>query len=697
MKKNVLTLILVFIASFIFAKQVEVKHAATIAKNAFFERVNLHYDVDYNEINLKYVKTIKQSGYNIYHIFDAQAKNIKGFVVISGDDVVKPLLAYSFEGNYTLDNPSPEQSFYMSKYQEQILHAIKTDIKANEKVQAEWQKYEFAQKSTEDIQTVEPLVKTKFGQSFPYNEMCPSNSQGQAVTGCVATTYAQILKYWGYPAQGTGDHSYYASGFGTQYANFGATQYHFENIPLQGSGSNEYLARLMYHCGVAVEMHYGIDGSGSYSWNIASTIDDYFGYSSDADYIQKNNYSDASWLNIIKNQIDNGWPTEYDGSNDEGGHSWVCDGYDGDMLHMNWGWEGSGNGYYEITDLTPPYNSTFDTDGAVINLYPDNVNTSCNSMVITGFEGNFNDGSVPGNYQANLNCEYLVQPECASFVTLNFNSCELASGDHIYIYDGDNTNAPLLHDIDASTNVSVIGDINGSSDDGILVKFVTNTGGAEGWDISYTSRKCKFITYLNDLEDTFNDGSKSCDYSNSTSCKWYIEPNGTFDKIIINFNSFNLGDVSDYVRIYSGHSTSSSDLVAELNAGDTPSTYTINDTNATVRFITSSDGAVSDGWEIHYVTGTTGIDNLSSSNKIKVYPNPFDNDASIYFNSTSNENVNISIVNLVGEKIAELKTQVVTGENIFKISEITPNLNKGVYFVKIKYNGKQSVKKIIVK
>ena len=695
MKKTIFTFFFLFVVAFGFAKQIDVKQAATVAKNVYYERANLHQSVNYEEINIKYLYTKKDAGYNLYYIFNTEFKDKKGYVIIAADDVARPVLAYSFEGNFDLDNPSPELMFFIKRYDESISEAIKNNLSATDKIASMWQKYEFAQKSTENIQTVEPLVKTKFGQSFPYNEMCPSNSQGTAVTGCVATSYAQILKYWGYPAQGTGSHSYYASGFGTQYANFGNTQYHFENIPLQGTGSNEYLARLMYHCGVAVEMHYGIDGSGSYAWNIPSTIDDYFGFSSDADYISKSNYSDYSWLNIIKAQLDNGWPTEYDGTSDDGGHSWICDGYDGDMLHMNWGWEGSGNGYYALNDLTPPGSTTFDTDGACINLYPASNSTSCNSMVVTGSEGNFNDGSVPGNYSAGQNCEYLIQPECNSYVTVNINSCELASGDHLYIYDGDNTNADLLYDITSTTNTAIIGDIVGNSADGMLLKFVSNTGGAAGWDVSYSSRKCKYITYQYELENTFNDGSKTCDYSNSTSCKWYIEPNGSFNTITINFNSFELADAADYVNIWSGHSTSTDDLVASLHAGDTPGTYTINNTKATVRFSTSSAGNVADGWEIHYITGTTDVNNIENSNSVKVYPNPFNNDATINFNSSKNTNLRISVTNVLGKELGSIETVANAGENNYQLSNIVSNIENGVYFVKLNFDNTEKLIKVI--
>ena len=696
MKKIFITLLLLFFAGYFYANPVELKRAANIAKNVYYEKINLHQKIDYNTININYLFTETSDNYNIYYVFNAQAGNTKGFIVISADDVAKPILAYSFEGFYETKNPSPEQSYFMKRYNTQILEAIKSEIKPSEEILSIWQKYEFAQKSTNEIQIVEPLVKTKFGQSFPYNEMCPSNSQGTALVGCVAVSYGQILKYWGYPAQGTGSHSYYASGFGTQYANFGNTNYHFENIPLQGSGSNEYLARLLYHCGVAVEMHYGIDGSGSYAWNIPSTIDDYFGFSDDADYISKSNYSDATWLNIIKNQLDNGWPTEYDGSSDDGGHSWICDGYDGDMLHMNWGWNGSGNGYYDINDLTPQGSSTFDTDGACINLYPANNNSSCNSLVVTGSQGNFNDGSIPGNYQSGQNCQYLIQPTCNSYVTLNFNSCELASGDHLYIYDGDNTNADLLYDITSSTNTAIIGDIVGNSPDGMLLVFDANTGGAAGWDVSYDTRKCKYISYQYELENTFDDGSKSCNYDNSTSCKWYIEPNGTFSNITINFNEFELADAADYVSIWSGHSTSSSDLIATLHAGDTPGTYIVNNTKATIRFSSSSTGNVAAGWEIHYTTGTTDINKLNSYNNVNVYPNPFNNDATIEFTSQNNTKLKITILNLIGEKLGEINTTATAGKNNYKLSDIaTNNIEKGIYFVKLNHNNTEEIIKII--
>ena len=691
MRKIKLSLILVFFFSMLFGNQVDLQRAEKVAKNIYFERVNINNKVDIREINLTLTYTETKDGYNLYYVFNVNEDD--GFVIVSADDVFKPIIGYSFERYYKLDNMSPEHSFYMGKFKKLIYDAIVNNVRPTEEVTAEWQKYEFATKSITEIQDVQPLLQTTWGQGAPYNEMCPESGGVHAVVGCVAISFSQLMKYYNYPEQGTGSHSYYAYGYGTQTADYGSTEYHFENIPFDASSSNEYLARLLYHCGVAVNMSYGEDGSGSQTYKIVTGLENYFKYSTDAEYVSMDDYTAAEWLALLKNQLDNGWPMSYDGFSAEGGHAWNCDGYQGNEFHMNWGWDGYSNGYFAVTG-----GNGYDTEGAVINVYPDpsyNYPSGCSNTIIAGVNGSFTDGSEILDYENNLDCTYHLLPECGSYVTVGFESFELGAGDHVYIYDGATTSAPLLADYDNSFTLPP--NVSSTTTDGLLINFVTDASGTDrGWYASYTTKQCLSSVTLTEPSGYVEDGSKTCDYGKNNLCKWYIEPSNA-TAIIIDFSEFDLGNDADYLAIYKGHSTSSSNLLVEYHMGDNPNIYNVIDASATVRFVTSS-GDVGSGWKFYYDISMTGIDNDVNSfvSNVKVYPNPFNNDANIEFNTNTTSEVNISIVNVLGAKIGEINRVFDNGTQTIKVSEITSNIDNGIYFVKFKSDDLEKTMKIIV-
>jgi hypothetical protein len=164
---------------------------------------------------------------------------------------------------------------------------------------------------------------------------------------------AQIMKYWEWPVQGTGEHSYVAMGYGEQYANFGATTYDWDNmIDNYNYGSTQEqkvaVATLMYHCGVSVDMMYEPSGSGAFSPDVPVAISNYFSYSDHATYLGRSGTYD-NWIALLKTYIDQHIPLYYSGQGEDGGHAFICDGYDeDDLFNFNYGWGGSGGGFLMI-------------------------------------------------------------------------------------------------------------------------------------------------------------------------------------------------------------------------------------------------------------------------------------------------------------------------------------------------------------
>lgn len=315
-----------------------------------------------------------------YYVFNVGSD---GFVIVSGDDNFRPLIGYSEEGNYDLNNPT--SAYYLN-----CIAEGRSNMNANvidPLVSAEWESLRNNGRliSRNGGRGVPFFVKSRWNQSpAPYNSMCPADSQSpnagyHAYTGCVATAMSQIMRYWGSPAQGQGSKSYIHPKYGVVSANFGNTTYDWDNM-LDFYSSNNYtpaqgnaVATICYHCGVAVTMNYGGDveeGSGANTGDVPGAVANYFGYSSSCYMVNKPS-SLPSWESLLKEQLDLGWPVLYSGTEADApyGHAFICDGYnDYDMFHFNWGWGGANDNYFLIEGIDYTTNVR-----GVLNFVPSDV------------------------------------------------------------------------------------------------------------------------------------------------------------------------------------------------------------------------------------------------------------------------------------------------------------------------------------
>ena len=305
----------------------------------------------------------------------------EGFVIVSADDRFRPIVGYSDEGSFDPANIAPEFAFYMDR----IIEARSSrNAVAIDHVAEEWQSVAANGKllSRNGGRGVDFLCQTRWNQDSPYNLYAPEASGGpgeRCYAGCVATAMSQVMKYWNHPLQGTGSHTYNSGGwwgphYYNLYANFGATTYDWDNMPVKITNSSpeeqiDAIATLMYHCGVSVEMGFASDGSGANSEDVPYAISTYFSYSNQAELLRRDNYQLSQWQNMLKESFDLGWPVYYSGYSDSGGHAFVCDGYDdNDLFHYNWGWGGSNDGWFVIDEI-----DYAGWAGAIFNFVPDNV------------------------------------------------------------------------------------------------------------------------------------------------------------------------------------------------------------------------------------------------------------------------------------------------------------------------------------
>ncbi len=294
--------------------------------------------------------------------------NAEGFVIVAGDDRVKPILAFSDEGAFVAENMPAHVRFFLDGYTEEIQYMVDNQQYADESVLQQWATLlsDVLPKQKDGDVVVDPLLgNIAWNQKMYYNDLCPADTTGDAAygghaaVGCGAIVMGQIMRYWRFPETGNGSHSYTSNNYGPLFANFGTTTYHYENMPDQLTADFHpdscvlAVATLLYHCGVAVNMNYGPSASWSNSNRIVSALSTYFRYPPTVQYIERESLSLTTWLNYLKGELDARTPFMYGGSGSYGGHVWVCDGYrDDDYFHFNWGWGGQQNGYYTITNCS---------------------------------------------------------------------------------------------------------------------------------------------------------------------------------------------------------------------------------------------------------------------------------------------------------------------------------------------------------
>jgi PKD repeat protein len=355
--------------------------------------------------------SLKRSGStNLIFVFNRT--DGPGFIIVSAEDNVKPILGYSLESNFDELNISPQVAYWLGEYQKQITEVINSNL-INTLEKQQWDLLEANQFSPKRGATVvKPMLKTSWDQSTYYNDSCPYDNTAKKLTytGCVATAMAQTMKYWSYPTKGTSSKTYTHKTYGNLKANFGATTYNWQNMPNSVTSKNSEVARLMFHVGVALSMNYGASGSSaynSYDPNYAKVpcthfaLQDYFGYDgTKIASVFKKNFTDQGWLDKMKAELDQGRVVVYEGNDGSTtGHCFILDGYDANnYVHIDWGWSGYYNGYYTFANLVPSgtgsgggtgnYSSN---QGAVIGITP-----KVSAVPVADFSANVTSTSVDG-------------------------------------------------------------------------------------------------------------------------------------------------------------------------------------------------------------------------------------------------------------------------------------------------------------
>lgn len=707
MKKllTILTIVL-SILSYTYAQKIKSSEAEIVAKHFFYERVNQYQKVDINEIKTKSIHTIGEDQAILYII----ELDKLGFVGVSASRSTIPVLFYSLKNNFDIDNFPPAFQMWIDRYQEQVEYALENEAKASPDVQKQWNR--LLDKSQLDIcksKALEPMLITKWDQGSYYNDMCPVDDDGpgnHALTGCVATAIAQLMYYHKFPETGMGSYSYDHPVYGTLSANYGESTYEWNSMLNSLSEPNQAIAQLMYHIGVAVDMDYGPYGSGMWNHSAGYALRTYFKYSPETHYIFRDS-TDLNWDSILLANLDNRKPLYYAGwhpTDPESGHAFVCDGYQTeDYYHFNWGWGGSMDGYFYLDNLSPG-GSNFNYYQEVIkDIYPDTANyiypTGCGTnKIVLGRKGTLNDGSGLLNYDNNLDCSWIIQPECGQYINIVFDRFDLGQGDSVVIFNGAEVstgiaaaftfeNPPLLSNTAEPTWIRC-------DSDAVLVKFITDdTDVANGWDISYNTGYCDEYMEVTATSGTVSDGSEECDYNNLEYCKWVIAPEG-MNNITLEFTEFDF-DTNTGDRLIIHHDSIGNTLVGNFNYLNIPTSLTIPHGKIIIRFYTGPTNTAG-GWSFNYTSSFVGIESNMNQASMNIYPNPVEDVLNVEIESDYNEPVQIKMSNGLGQTIISKDAYLVSGSNTIILNNIDDFTN-GIYIVNITSPNISISKKVVVR
>ena len=682
------------------AKIVTKDQARIVAKNFFTERIICH-QANWNVDNLlmRDVTTYEADGQPAIYVF---SNNGQGFILISADDALTPILGFAYASTFSAPGTNPNFEGFLYEYIDQVKFVRANSMEATAEVLNSWSSYSNANASYSvlaDTTTIGPLITSMWNQDNPYNEFCPADPAGpggHVYAGCVATAMSMIMNYYKFPLSGSGQHSYNASGYGTQTANFGATAYDWDAMQnTVNSGSGEGIpanALLQYHAGVSVNMMYAPDGSGAYSTDVPYAMKTYFKYSSTIQYVSRGGYTVTNWENMLLEQLNANKPIYYSGQSPDGGHAWVCDGYQkigtSTMFHFNFGWSGSSNGYY--TSANP---NGFTTSQAIVrNFIPGTgYPYGCSAKTLELPRGSFEDGSGPiALYNNNLACTWLIAPlDTINSITASFVRFDISSSDTLYFYDGEDESANLLAAYSGNTiPANVV-----STGNKMFIRFVTDaTVQDTGWLIEYSSALpslCAGTKTMTTPIGAFSDGSGQYNYRDNSVCKYKILPPYAMNLTLV-FNEFDLL-VGDDVSVYS---LADNQLIATLTGNQIPDPITVPIGGLYIVF--KSDSYYSGGgFSASYSIGNVGVNELPGISSLNISPNPASEFVMLRAYNSKNQQMQLTMNDLAGKNLFTESFFAQKGDIEKPIG--VSKMNAGIYFLTLKSTEGSVTQKVLVK
>ena len=597
-------------------------------------------------------KVIDDGQEPLLYIFNAE----NGFVVISGDKSATPVLSFSDHQLYSESDVVPPFEMWINHYADQIQQIKKQHIVQSQFV-SQWEAI-LSGAPFRSGDEVEPLMLSKWDQGEYYNYYCPRDAagdNGRVVTGCVATALAQLIYYYRFPETGTGSYSYTDANYGVQSADYGNTTYDYNAMCDEPTCINTEISKLIYHCGVGVDMVYGPDGSGMYNHSAARVLRTYFKYSPETEYLYRDS-TDLNWDSVIVSHLNRRMPLYYAGWSvpNINGHGFICDGYkivdSAYYFHFNFGWSGYMDNYYYTNSLFVGGSNFNLAQELIINAYPDTTQYTyptpqplTGSLTLTAMEGTFTDGSQTYEHcPAGMDFTWNIVPDVSNLtnVTLTLHYT-LAEGDTLYI-TSPNVNTFEMRTADTG---SVTVDWGTTT---LTVNLITHSSESDGFRAHYSSHQevfCSGTKVFSNATGHIEDGSENNDYNNISSCKFRILLNTNYTAIIFHINSMDLEEGHDFLHFYNNTVTEANRLFS-LTGQLTDTSFVVDSRRLTL-FLETDESGTADGFSLDYEGGNVGIEDFSRQD-VMLYPNPANDQVHLVYFMPINR---VEIYNATGKQL----------------------------------------------
>ncbi len=645
-----------------------------------------------------------------FYVFNV---NPTGFVIVSADDRVQPILGYSRETVFNYDSQNRNVVYWMNGYQQEINYAIQNNVTPAAETKEKWDEL-ISRKGSRVAKTtsVGPLLTTKWNQSPYFNDLCPYDvlQRAHAVTGCVATAMAQVMKYWNWPVVGCGSHTYQHVLYGPQTVNFGATKYQWDAMRDSLGGPDTAVATLMYSAGVSVDMQYGVDGSGAWvipgdsmQTNITSyALQTYFHYKPSLTSVARSgddlmdSMTTTKWEQMLVAELDASRPVIYAGFNNVEGHCWVCDGYETDsFFHFNWGWGGMSNGYFTLK--TPAGFSQ--EHEAIIGIEPDAFPDNTGSLQL---QNCLTTSSSPVRYGGPFSVKTKIVNKGGTQFSGDFcaqvydssgkilGTLQTINGQKINVGDSTSTltfaTSGMYDLISGIYSIRVLHRSTGT-DQWIPV---ANNGDYINYTVMGIADDTDIMLYqpIRIIEDTLAHGSPASINVHIADIG-QVRFTGNLDIGLYDINTgVQIYDIGQKRGLYINPYDKYECTFTDSNLAVPPGKYILilkhQYTDTGGYYVTGS------AWMTNpIVVNVGGVMNFNA-NEIYVYPNPANN--MIYVDPYNNELNEVRLVNILGQVVKNIQAAMPHLVTSISLADIDP----GIYIVELLSNGHKTTKKIVV-
>ncbi len=342
-----------------------------------------------------------------YYVFNAESDG--GFVIVAGDDRMPDILGYSEKGNINMRNIPCNMEWLMNCYTQTL-----------DSLNAYGITHKWSSRRSNNFATIEPLIMTTWGQHAPYNKYCPEIEGEKCPTGCVATAMAQIINYKKWPQGETTAVDAYTTHSGISMPALEPTTFDWSNM------TDDDIARLMLYCGQAARMNYLLSGSGT--GEPSEALKSVFGYSNSTKSWLIKIFESEHLIETVYNELADDRPVFYTGysKTNNDGHAFVVDGYKDGMFHINWGWNGDADGYFDITGLTEdvmPFLPTWETE-MVVGIEPPAPNSEQAKVIVSEFQSGYRN-----SYRTNASEDFLFPVSFHGLFSCDYDaSCYIGLG-----------------------------------------------------------------------------------------------------------------------------------------------------------------------------------------------------------------------------------------------------------------------------